>query len=146
MSADPRCVNVLGPPPKRTTGTSFIQILVQSLNPGYGPDRDRIVTSKSSLTARGQLARTAAHWGWEVIGDPNYTFESRYRRAPFTLSAIFSEADSVVYATLSLDPPIGTQGLQSRCIAVIDEGYNKHHRVEVWMMQHGHSATKRGDE
>jgi hypothetical protein len=113
---------------------------------GYGPDRDLTVTNKSPPTARDQLARTAAHWGWEVIGDPRYALESRHRRAPFTISVIFSTADSVVYATLWLDPPIGTQSPQPRCIAVIDEGYNKHHRVEAWMMQHGHSTTKRCDE
>jgi hypothetical protein len=112
------------------------------------PDRDPTMTNKSLLTARDQLARTAAHWGWEVIGTCNCsTLECCYYRVPFTISVIFSEDNSdVVYSTLWLDPPIGTQSPQPQCIAVIDEGYNKHHRVEVWMVQHGHSATKRGDE
>ncbi len=99
----------------------------------------------TSLTARDQLAGTAAHWGWDVIDtcmcSPR---ESCYRRALFTISVIFSERDSdVAYSTLWLDEPTGTQGRQRRCIAVIDEGDNKAHRVEVWMMMHGESATAR---
>jgi hypothetical protein len=87
------------------------------------------MTNKSLLTARDLLARTAAHWGWEVIGTCNCsTLESCYHRAPFTISVIFSEpASDVVYSTLWLDPPIGTQSPQSRCIAVIDDVDNKHH-------------------
>jgi hypothetical protein len=74
------------------------------------------------------------------------TLESCYHRARFTISVIFNDADSVVYSTLWLDPPIATESPQPQCIAAIDDGYHKHHRVEVWMMQHGHSATKRGEE
>jgi len=59
-----------------------------------------------------------------------------------TISVIFSsEADSVVYSTLWLDPPTGTQDPQPRCIAVIDEGDNKRQRVERWMMPHGSSTN-----
>jgi hypothetical protein len=91
------------------------------------------------FTVRDQLARTAAHRGWEAIDtcmcSPR---ESCYRRAPFTISVIFSERDSdVAYSTLWLDQPTGTQGPQQRCIAVIDEGDNKGHRVEAWMIHHG---------
>jgi hypothetical protein len=119
----------------------FIQLFVQSLNSGYGPDRDLTVTNKSPLTARDQLAGTAAQWGWEAIDtcmcSPR---ESCYRRALFTISVIFSERDSdVAYSTLWLDQPTGTQGPQQRCIAVIDEGDFKGPRVEVWTMMHGAS-------
>ncbi len=75
-----------------------------------------------------------------------YTLESRYRRAPFTISVIFSGADSVVYSTLWLDPLTVTEDLQPQCIAVIDGGDHKRYRVEVWTVQHGQSATRRGDE
>jgi len=103
------------------------------------------VSRTTPLTARGQLAGTAAHWDWEAIDtcmcSPR---ESCYRRALFTISVIFSERDSdVSYSTLWLDQPTGTQGPQPRCIAVIDEGDNKGYRVEVWMMMHGESATAR---
>jgi hypothetical protein len=123
-------------------------LFVQSLNCGYGPDRDLTVTNKSPLTARDQLARRAADEGWDVIDTSNCSpRESCYRRAPFTISVIFSAGDSdVAYSTLWLDKPTGTQGPQQRCIAVIDEGDNKGHRVEAWMVMHGESVTKRGDE
>jgi hypothetical protein len=126
-------------------GTLFIQMFVQSLDWGYGPDRDPTMTNKSPLTARDQLARTAADEGWEAIYTCNCSpRESCYRRAPFTISVIFSARDSdVAYSTLWLDKPTGTQGPQQRCIAVIDEGDNKGHRVEAWMMMHGESATAR---
>jgi hypothetical protein len=120
----------------------FIQLFVHSLNCECGPDRDLTVTDTSPLTARDQLARTAADDGWEAIDTFNCSpRESCYRRAPFTISVIFSDADSVVYSTLWLDKPTGTQGPQQRCIAVIDEGDNKGHRVEAWMVMHGESAT-----
>jgi len=109
------------------------------LNCGYGPDRDLTVTNKSPLTARDQLARRAADEGWDVIDTSNCSpRESCYRRAPFTISVILSAGDSdVAYSTLWLDKPTGTQGPQQRCIAVIDEGDNKGHRVEAWMIHHG---------
>jgi hypothetical protein len=103
------------------------------------------VTSTTPFTARGLLGGTAAQWGWEAISACNCSpRESCYRRAPFTISVVFSERDSdVAYATLWLDKSTGTQGPQQRCIAVIDEGDFKGHRVEVWMMMHGESATAR---
>jgi hypothetical protein len=97
------------------------------------------VSITTPLTARAQLAGTAAHWGWEAIDTCCSPRCSCYRRARFRISVIFSERDSdVVYATLWLDEPTGTQGSQQRCVAVIDEG-DKGHRVEVWMMMHGAS-------
>jgi hypothetical protein len=103
------------------------------------------VTSTTPFTARGLLGGTAAQWGWEAISACNCSpRESCYRRAPFTISVVFSERDSdVAYSTLWLDKSTGTQGPQQRCIAVIDEGDFKGHRVEVWMMMHGESATAR---
>jgi hypothetical protein len=125
----------------------LIELFVQSLNCGYGPDRDLIVTNKSPLTARDQLARRAADEGWDVMDTYNCgSRESCYRRAPFTISVIFSERNSdVAYSTLWLDQPTRAQGPQQRCIAVIDEGDFMGPRVEVWMMMHGESATKRDE-
>ena len=101
------------------------------------------MTSRTPLTARDQLADAAAQWGWEVLDTCMCsTRESCYRRTPLAISVIFSsEADSVVYSTLWLDPPTGTQDPQPRCIAVIDEGDNKRQRVERWMMPHGSSTN-----
>jgi hypothetical protein len=101
------------------------------------------VTATAPLTARDQLARTAAHRGWEAIDTCNCSArESCYRRAPFTISVIFAQHDSdVAYATLWLDQPAGTQGRQPRCLAATDEGDNKRHRVAAWMVMHGEPAT-----
>ncbi len=110
---------------------------------GYRSGHRSLLVADLVRIQRG-LGRTAAHWGWEAIHTCMCSRrESCYRRAPFTISVIFSERDSdVAYATLWLDDhPTGTQGPQQRCIAVIDEGDNKGHRVEVWMMMHGESAT-----
>ena len=94
------------------------------------------------LTARDQLASTAADWGWEAITTYNCSaHEPCYRRTWFTISVIFAQRDSdVEYATLWLDQPTGTQGPHPRCVAVIDEGDNKCHGVAAWMVMHGESA------